>query len=89
MEFELPVLEAKSEKNTVMEDAMGLVIFAKVPVDAECYILDHMADEIRYQKINYLGISGMVCNAVKLPEGTLCWVPLDKEVHYDPQKSEA
>ena len=65
---------------------MSRMLFAKVPVDADFYILDHMAEHIEYTKVNTLGLSGMCCNALRKSDGTFCWVPMDKEVHYDPPK---
>ena len=65
---------------------MPLVMFVDVPVDAEFYILDHMADEVRYIKTNPFGIAGMCCNAQRKSDKADCWVPLDKEVHYNPPK---
>ena len=62
-----------------------LMRFNDVPADTEFCELDHLGEETRYRKTGHMGISGMVCNAVRLPDKpdgdeTPCWVPFDKEV---------
>ena len=55
--------------------------FKEVEVGKAFAVLDHQGEEVgRYRKTSDLGIGGMHCNAVRLPEETPCWVAFDKTV---------